>query len=77
MVVDFCSACFGALKFSLFSCYAICYEIAQKAYENIVKGYYFVAVKDYFVFYRLEKETMLVNRVIFGKSDYMKILRLS
>ena len=46
-------------------------------YENSFTGYYFVVFKAYLAFYRLEKETMLVDRVLFGKSDYMRILRLS
>ena len=45
-------------------------------YENTFTGYYFVVFKAYLAFYRLEKETMLVDRVLFGKSDYMRILHL-
>ena len=45
-------------------------------YENTFTGYYFIVFKAYLAFYRLEKETMLVDRVLFGKSDYMRILRL-
>lgn len=46
-------------------------------YENTFTGYYFVVFKAYLAFYRLEKETMLVDRILFGKSDYMRILRLT
>lgn len=46
-------------------------------YENNFTGYYFVVFKAYLAFYRLEKGTMVVDRVLFGKSDYMRILRLS
>ena len=46
-------------------------------YENSFTGYYFVVFKAYLAFYRLDKETMLVDRVLFGKSDYMKKLRLT
>ena len=46
-------------------------------YENTFTGYYFIVFKAYLAFYRLEKETMLVDRVLFGKSDYMRILRLA
>ena len=46
-------------------------------YENTFTGYYFVVFKAYLAFYRLEKETMLVDRVLFGKSDYMRILHLT
>ena len=45
-------------------------------YENAFTGYYFVVFKAYLAFYRLEKETMLVDRVLFGRTDYMRILRL-
>ena len=46
-------------------------------YENTFTGYYFIVFKAYLAFYRLEKETMPVDRVLFGKSDYMRILRLA
>ena len=46
-------------------------------YENTFTGYYFVVFKAYLVFYRLEKETMLVDRILFGKSDYMRILNVT
>ena len=46
-------------------------------YENSFTGYYFVVFKAYLAYYRLEKETMLVDRVLFGKSDYMRTLRLT
>ena len=45
-------------------------------YENSFTGYNFVVFKAYLAFYRLEKETMLVDRVLFGRTDYMRILRL-
>ena len=45
-------------------------------YENTFTGYYFVVFNAYLAFYRLEKETILVDRVLFGKSDYMRILHL-
>ena len=46
-------------------------------YENSFTGYYYVVFKAYLAFYRLEKETMLVDQVLTGKSDYMRILRLT
>ena len=45
-------------------------------YENSFTGYCFIVFKAYLAFYRLEKETMLVDRVLFGKSDYIKTLHL-
>ena len=46
-------------------------------YENTFTGYYFIVFKAYLAFYRLEKETMLVDRVLFGKSDYMRTLHFT
>ena len=46
-------------------------------YENTFTGYYFVVFKAYLAFYRLEKDTILVDRVLFGNSDYLRKLRLT
>ena len=46
-------------------------------YEDRFTGYYFVVFKAYLAFYRLEGERMLVDRVLFGKSDYIRILGLA
>lgn len=46
-------------------------------YQNSFTGYYFVVFKAYIAFYRLEKDIMLVDRVLFGKSDYMRKLSTS
>ena len=45
-------------------------------YENSFTGYYFVVFKAYLAFYRLEEDQMLVDRVLFGKSDYLRVLHL-
>ena len=45
-------------------------------YENSFTGYYYVIFKAYLAFYRIEKDKMLVDRVLFGKSDYIRILYL-
>lgn len=45
-------------------------------YEDNFTGYYFVLFQAYMVFYRLEENVMLVDRVLFGKSDYMNYLHL-
>lgn len=45
-------------------------------YENHFTGYYFVVFKAYMAFYRLEENVMLVDRVLFGKSNYMRYLHL-
>ena len=43
-------------------------------YENSFTGYYFVIYKAYKAFYRLEKDVLFVDRVLYAKSDYMRIL---
>ena len=45
-------------------------------YENTFTGYYFVVFKAYIAFYRLESDRMLIDRVLFGRSDYFRILHL-
>ena len=46
-------------------------------YENGFTGYYYVVFKAYLAFYRTENNSILVDRVLSGKSDYMRILHLS
>ena len=41
-------------------------------YESIFTGYYFVVFKAYMVFYRMDVTRMYVDRVVFGRSDYMR-----
>ena len=43
-------------------------------YEDIFTGYYFVTFKAYMAFYRLEGRSMFVDRVLFGKNDYLREL---
>ena len=43
-------------------------------YEDIFTGYYFVIFKAYMAFYRLEGRSMFVDRVLFGKNDYLREL---
>ena len=43
-------------------------------YENGFTGYYFVTYKVYIAFYRLDKNEILVDRVLYGASDYMRKL---
>ena len=45
-------------------------------YENAFTGYYYVVFKAYLVFYRIDHTTMLIDRVLYGKSDYMRVLGL-
>ena len=43
-------------------------------YEDLFTGYYFIVFKAYLVFYRLEKDRMLIDRVLYRRSDYMRTL---
>ena len=44
-------------------------------YEDRSTGYYYVVFKEYLAFYRLEGERILIDRVLFGRSDYIRILK--
>lgn len=46
-------------------------------YEDSFTGYYFVVFKSYLAFYRLEANIILVDRVLYGKSDYLRQLKLN
>lgn len=41
-------------------------------YEGGFTGYYFVVFKAYMAFYRVDADRMYVDRVVFGRSDYMR-----
>ena len=43
-------------------------------YDGRFTGYYFVVFKAYIAFYRVQDESVFVDRVLFGKSDYMRKL---
>lgn len=45
-------------------------------YENSFTGYYFVVFKAYMAFYRLEDNVMYVDRVLYGKSNYIRCLHI-
>lgn len=45
-------------------------------YQDSFTGYYFVVFKAYLAFYRLEDDVILIDRVLFGRSDYMRYLHL-
>ena len=44
-------------------------------YDDRFTGYYYVVFKEYLAFYRLEGERILIDRVLFGRSDYIRILK--
>lgn len=43
-------------------------------YQDRFTGYYFIVFKAYIAFYRIEEGSVLVDRVLLGKSDYMRKL---
>ena len=43
-------------------------------YDEIFTGYYFVIFKAYMAFYRIENKRVLVDRILYGKSDYLRQL---
>jgi len=45
-------------------------------YEDSFTGYYFIVFKAYIAFYRIEDKNMIVDRVLLGKSDYMRHLNI-
>ncbi len=45
-------------------------------YQDSFTGYYFVVFKAYLASYRLEDDVILIDRVLFGRSDYMRYLHL-
>ena len=45
-------------------------------YQDSFTGYYFVVFKAYLAFYRLENDVLLIDRVLFDRSDYMRCLHL-
>ena len=45
-------------------------------YEDSITGYYFIVFKAYIAFYRVENDKLLVDRVLYGQSDYMRKLHM-
>lgn len=45
-------------------------------YKEIFTGFYFVVFKAYIAFYRIDETRILVDRILFGGSDYIKTLHL-
>ena len=43
-------------------------------YEDSFTGYYYVVFKAYMAFYRIDDDSVLVDRIMSGKSDYMRRL---
>ncbi len=45
-------------------------------YEDSFTGYYFIVFKAYIAFCRVENDKLLVDRVLYGQSDYIRKLHL-
>ena len=45
-------------------------------YQDLFTGYYFIVFKAYLAFYRIDGDRVLVDRVLFAASDYMRYLHL-
>ncbi|MCR5329169.1 MAG: type II toxin-antitoxin system RelE/ParE family toxin [Saccharofermentans sp.] len=45
-------------------------------YEELFTGYRFITFKAYLVFYHVEGKEILVDRILYGKSDYIRRLKL-
>ena len=43
-------------------------------YENNFTGYYYTPFKAYIIFYHIEEQALLIDRILYGKSDYMRTL---
>lgn len=43
-------------------------------YDDLFTGYYSVRFKEYLAFYRLDETKILVDRILFRKRDYMRVL---
>lgn len=42
--------------------------------NGLDSGYRFINFKNYMAFYHIQMETIYVDRVMYGKRDYMKVL---
>ena len=51
-------------------------EIGKPLYfsSDLFSGYRFLVYKNYLAFYRTSAETIYMDRVIYGKRDYMRLL---
>lgn len=43
-------------------------------FENGFTGYYYLVFKAYLIFFRVRENRLLVERILYGKSDYMRSL---
>ncbi|WP_290370342.1 type II toxin-antitoxin system RelE/ParE family toxin [Paenibacillus plantiphilus] len=48
--------------------------LAEDDYSLIQRGYRFIVVNPYLVFYRVIKETVIIHRILHGRRDYLREL---
>ena len=51
-------------------------EIGKPLYfsSNLFSGYRFLVYKNYLAFYRTSEDTVYIDRIIYGKRDYIRLL---
>ena len=51
-------------------------EIGKPLYfsSDLFSGYRFLVYKNYLAFYRTSADTIYIDRIIYGKRDYMRLL---
>ena len=51
-------------------------EIGKPLYfsSDMFSGYRFLVYKNYLAFYRTSADTIYIDRIIYGKRDYMRLL---
>ena len=51
-------------------------EIGKPLYfsSELFSGYRFLVYKNYLAFYRTSEDTVYIDRIIYGKRDYMRLL---
>ena len=51
-------------------------EIGKPLYfsSDLFSGYRFLVYKNYLSFYRTSEDTVYIDRIIYGKRDYMRLL---
>ena len=51
-------------------------EIGKPLYfsSDLFSGYRFLVYKNYLAFYRTSEDTVYIDRIIYGKRDYMRLI---
>lgn len=48
--------------------------LSEDEYSLIQRGYRFIVVNPYLVFYRVIQETVIIHRILHGRRDYLREL---